>query len=122
MRILVLLATLTLAAPLGAHELAKGPNGGKVVDVAGHHLEFVPSVSEITIYATDEADKPIATEGSKGRAVIQNAGKTSQKDLKPVEPNKFVGKLDAPLIPGAVAVISITFSDGHAAQGRFTVD
>ena len=114
------IAAATVAA--NAHEVAKGPNGGKVVDIAGHHLEFTHTPAELTIYTTDETDKPLATAGGKGRAVIQSAGKTAQLQLAPAEPNKLVAKLDAPLASGAVVVVSTTFSDGHTAQARFTID
>jgi hypothetical protein len=120
--ILVALAIGASAVAANAHEVAKGPNGGKVVDIAGHHLEFTHTPSELTIYATDEADKPIATAGGKGRAVIQSGSKTAQLQLAPAEPNRLIAKLDAPLAKGAIVVVSTTFSDGHTAQARFTVD
>lgn len=113
---------LLAAVPVAAHEIAAGPNGGKVIDVAGHHLELTHAPANVTIYATDESDKPIGTKGSTGRVVIQNAGKMQQASLAPVEPNRLVAKLDAPLGKGAVVVVSVTFGDGHAVQGRFTVD
>ncbi|MDX2264762.1 MAG: hypothetical protein NW215_07300 [Hyphomicrobiales bacterium] len=122
-RMIVIAAALGgLVGAASAHEVAKGPNGGKVADVSGHHLEFVPTSTEVIIYASDEADKPIATAGSKGRIIIQTVGKTIQVQLVPSEPNKLVGKLDAPLSAGTVAVVSTTFADGHGAQARFTVD
>jgi methionine-rich copper-binding protein CopC len=123
-KILAIASALVVSlAAAHAGTTGKGPNGGKVIEVAGHnHIEFVPAAAEVTFYATDGANKPIATAGAKGRVVIQSGGKTVQKDLTPAAPNKLTTPLDAPLVKGAVAVISVTFSDGHAVQGRFTID
>ena len=73
---LVLSAALVLASMAGAyaHESAEGPHGGAVVDVAGHHVEFVPSPTEMTFILTAEADAPIASSGAKMKAIVQDAG------------------------------------------------
>ena len=121
------IATMSLilaVAPLAsasAHETAKGTNGGAVVDAAGHHVEFVPSATELTFYLSGEKDDPIASSGAKMKAITQVAGKTAQLELVPVEPNKLVVKLTAPLASGAKVVMSGTLSDGHSLQARFVV-
>ena len=111
-------APLTSAS---AHETAKGANGGVVVDAAGHHVEFVPSATELTFYLSGEKDDAIASAGAKMKAITQVAGKSAQLELAPVEPNKLVGKLTAPLTSGAKVVMSGTLSDGHSLQARFVV-
>jgi methionine-rich copper-binding protein CopC len=118
---LVLGSALILASVSGAvaHEAAKGPNGGAVADVSGHHVEFVPSATELTFYLTGEADAPIASIGAKVKAIAQDAGKTAQIDLAPVEPNKLVGKLTTPLTKGAKVVVTGVLSDGHSLQAKF---
>ncbi|MFA5950205.1 MAG: hypothetical protein WC807_07970 [Hyphomicrobium sp.] len=120
---LILSASLVLASVTGtvAHESAKGPNGGAVVDVAGHHVEFVPSPTEITFILTAEADAPIGSSGAKMKAIVQDAGKTTQIELTPVEPNKLVGKLAAPLTKGAKVVVTGALSDGHSLQAKFVM-
>lgn len=120
---LVLCCALIFASMSGAsaHETAKGPNGGAVVDVSGHHVEFVPSATEITFYLTGDADAPIASTGAKVKAIAQDAGKTAQIDLAPVEPNKLVGKLAAPLTKGAKVVVTGALSDGHTLQAKFVM-
>lgn len=122
-------STLVVAAVLGlatisganAHETAKGPNGGAVVDVAGHHVEFVPSAGELTFYLTGEKDAPISSAGAKAKAIVQDNGKTAQIDLVAVEPNKLVGKLGAPLSSGAKVVVAGSLADGHGLQARFEI-
>ncbi|HEV2565306.1 MAG TPA: hypothetical protein VGU19_09495 [Microvirga sp.] len=118
-----LILTLALAAaPLGAtaHEMAKGPNGGPVVDSAGHHVEMVAQGSELVLFLTEADDKPLASAGTKNaRAIVQDGGKTATVQLQPAEPNKLVGALPQPLGSGARVVVSATMADGHAVQARF---
>ena len=118
----LLLALAIAAAPLGAiaHEVAKGPNGGPVVDSAGHHVEMLANETELVLFLTGDADKPLASAGTKNaRAIVQDGGKTATVPLQPVEPNKLVGALAAPLSKGARVVVSATMADGHSVQARF---
>ena len=114
-------AALPLAAL--AHEVAKGPNGGPVVDSSGHHVEMVAKGKDLVLYLTEEADKPLASAGAKNaRAIVQDGGKTATVQLAPAEPNKLVGTLAQPLGKGARVVVSATMADGHAVQARFVND
>ena len=114
---------LTLAAwPVMAlaHESAKGPNGGPVVDSAGHHVELVAKGTELVLLLTEADDRPLASAGTKNaRAIVQDGGKTATVQLQPAEPNKLVGALAQPLAPGARIVVSATMADGHTVQARF---
>lgn len=112
---------LALPIAASAHEATKGPNGGVLVDVEGHHVEFVSSSAELTFYLTGEKDAPITSEGSKAKAIVQGNGKTVQIDLAAAEPNKLVGTLNAPLSSGAKVVVTGTLADGHSIQARFVV-
>ncbi len=120
-RSITALTLIGLVSTASAHELAKGPNGGPLVDVAGHHIEMVAKGTELVLILTDAADKPLSSAGTKAaRAIVQDAGKTATVPLSPVEPNKLVGTLAQPLGTGARIVISATLADGHALQARFT--
>lgn len=114
-------ALLLTGSGASGHEASKGPHGGALIDVAGHHVEFIPSSSELTFYLTDESDAPIASSGSALKAIVQDGGKTIQVKLDPAAPNKLIGKIAAPLSAGAKVVISGSLADGHALQGRFVV-
>jgi hypothetical protein len=112
------LAAFPFAAP--AHEVAKGPNGGPVVDSAGHHVELVARGTELVLVLTEADDKPLASAGAKNaRAIVQDAGKTATVPLQPAEPNRLVGTLPQPLGSGARVVVSVTMADGHTVQARF---
>lgn len=114
-------AALPLAAL--AHEVAKGPNGGPVVDSGGHHVEMVSKGTDLTLFLTGEGDKPLASAGTKNaRAIVQDGGRTATVPLQPAEPNRLVGTLSGPLGSGARVVVSATMADGHAVQARFVKD
>lgn len=114
----LMFASVTGAA---AHDEDKGPNGGQVADVAGHHIEFVPSPKELTFYLTDESGKDIASAGTKAKAVVQDAGKTTPLELSAESPNKLTAKLADPLTPGAKVVVTAVMADGHNLQARYVV-
>ncbi|MGA0594301.1 hypothetical protein [Enterovirga sp. CN4-39] len=119
-RLLIASAMALLASGVGAHELAKGPNGGPVVDSGGHHVEMVAKGTELVLFLTEQEDKPLASAGSKNaRAVVQDGGKTATVALQPAAPNKLVGTLAQPLGKGARVVVTATMADGHAVQARF---
>src|SRR5262245_56141648 len=108
--------SVMLVASAGAE--SKGPNGGMVVKADDHPVEFVFNDQEIVFYVGDHDGKPMPTKGMKARAVVQVGGKTSTITLSPAAPNRFVGKLAAPLGPKARVVFSSVF-EGHNLQARF---
>jgi hypothetical protein len=114
-------ALCALAIPALAHDLEKGPNGGQLVDVKGHHVEFTAKPDAIVIYLTGDKDAPIASAGTDARALVQDGGKTTTVALTPAEPNILTGKLDAALTAGAKVVVTGKLSDGHEILARFVV-
>ena len=114
--LMIAAVSLILVTSVGAE--SKGPNGGMMVKVEDHPVEFVFSDQEIVFYVGDHDGKPMSTKGLKARAVVQVGGKTMTINLAPAEPNRFVGKLAAPLGPKARVVFSSVF-DGHNLQARF---
>jgi hypothetical protein len=115
------LGLLVAATLLGSTAFAqtKGPNGGVVTKAEGHPIEFVNSGQEIVFYFSDDDGSPMSMKGVDARAVIQDGGKTTTVTLAAEEPNKMVGKLPAPLNPGARVVVSAKLH-GHSLQARFT--
>ena len=116
--IALLIAVLPFSAAAQASK--KGANGGAVVVMEGHPIEFAAKGQKITFYILeDDAKSPTPTAGTTGRAVIQDAGKITAVELSPAEPNMFVGKLAAPLGSNARVVFSAKVA-GHNLQARFT--
>lgn len=118
-RALLIGLIFALAQPVFAHESTSGPHGGQVVDVKGHHVEFTVKDTAITVYLTDDKDGPIASAAATAKAVIQDAGKSTNISLVPAEPNLLTGTLAAPLSAGAKIVIAGKLADGHEILARF---
>jgi hypothetical protein len=119
-----MLKKIVLAAVLGAGVATcaiaqeKGPNGGQMVDLEGHPIEFVASAEALTFYFSDHDGGPEPTAKASGRAVIQADGKTTIVNLTPAEPNMLVGKLDSPLPAGAKVALTSKIA-GHSMNVRF---
>jgi hypothetical protein len=114
--LIALAAGLALAGSAQAQKV--GPNGGILATADGHPIEFVSKDREIVFFLSDEDGKPLLTAGLTARAIVQDAGKTSNVTLAPATPNKLVGTLAAPLGKGAKVVMSTKVHD-HSLQARF---
>jgi hypothetical protein len=121
-RLFVSLLFAAIAHGAAAQASKKGANGGDVVVMENHPIEFVSKGQEVTFYILDEdAQTPVMTAGSTGRAVIQDGGKTTAVNLSPAEPNRLVGRLQMPLGARARVVFSAKVA-GHNLQARFTTE
>jgi hypothetical protein len=122
MRLAIAMVCAGAACAAAAQGAGKGVNGGEVVVMEGHPIEFVAKGQAITFYILeDDGKSPTPTTGFNGRAVIQDAGKTFAVALSPAEPNMFVGQLAMPLGPKARVVLSAKVP-GHTLQARFTTE
>ena len=121
-RLSIVLLGMGIALGAVAQGAKKGDNGGDVVVMEGHPIEFVAKGQAITFYILeDDGKSPTPTQGFRGRAVIQDGGKTVSVALSPAEPNKFVGQLSMPLGAKARVVFSAKVP-GHTLQARFTTE
>ena len=121
-RLSIVMICAGVACGAAAQGAGKGTNGGEVVVMEGHPIEFVAKGQQITFYVLeDDGKSPTLTQGFSGRAVIQDGGKTVSVALSPAEPNKFVGQLSMPLGSKARVVFSAKVP-GHTLQARFTTD
>jgi hypothetical protein len=119
MHLAIALFGLTVAYGAVAQNANKGENGGDVVVMEGHPIEFVARGQELSFYILEDDGKtPTLTKGFSGRAVIQDAGKTISVALSPAEPNRFFAQLAAPLGAKARVVFSAKVP-GHTLQARF---
>jgi hypothetical protein len=118
---IAMIVVVTAAPDLVAAQTKKGSNGGPVVTSQGHPIEFVRKGLEIVFYVSDDDGSPLSTKELKGRATIQEAGKTVTVPLTPSSPNLMVGKLRAELTPQARVVFSASLH-GHSLTARYTVE
>ena len=121
---LVFVGMLTALIGLSSHagaQTKKGANGGMVVNSQGHPIEFVLKGQELTFYLIDDDGTPLATKGLKGRAVVQDGGKTVTVVLQPAAPNMLVGKAEAQIGAKARVVFSASVP-GHALTARYVTE
>ena len=121
-RLSVVLLAAAMAHGAAAQAPKKGANGGDVVVIEGHPIEFVSKGQQIVFYILEDDGKSLTpTKGFAGRAVIQDGGRTFAVNLSPAEPNLFVGQLPMPLGSKARVVFSAKV-EGHNLQARFTTN
>lgn len=116
---LVLIAVLAAVPDIALAQAKKGKNGGPVVVSQGHPIEFVRRGTDIVFYVSDDDGSPLATRDMRGRATIQDGGKTSTVQLSPSSPNMMVGKLQGELSSQARIVFSASLH-GHSLTARYT--
>jgi hypothetical protein len=104
------LIAMTATAGFGQTQPKKGPNGGMIVTSQGHPIEFVLKGQELVFYVSDDDGSSLSTATMRGRATIQEGGKTTTVPLEPAAPNMMVGKLQAPLGSKARVVFSGTIT------------
>ena len=121
---LVMIAAITALPDFAAaqtKQTKKGSNGGPVVTSQGHPIEFVRKGLEIVFYVSDDDGSPLSTKEMRGRATIQDGGKTVTVPLTPSSPNMMVGKIQAELTPQARVVFSANLH-GHSLTARYTTE
>lgn len=100
----------------------KGPNGGRMADAGNFHVEFLSKGTDVIVHVFDHDNRPVSSAGMTGRLTVQEKGKTRTADLKPEDPNRLTGTLDAPFVAGARVIISLTPKSGKPAQARYTAN
>jgi hypothetical protein len=114
---------IALAATTGLAETQSktGANGGMVVTSDGHPIEFVLKGQELIFYIRDHDGSPLSTKEMRGRATVQDGGKTTTVPLEPATPNMMVGKLQGPLGSKARVVFSAN-AHGHSLTARYVME
>jgi hypothetical protein len=119
--VLALIAAMAAVPGVAAAQATKGSNGGAVAKSDGHSIEFVRSGLDIIFYVSDHDGSPLPTKELKGRATIQDGGKTVTVPLTPATPNLMRGKLQAELSSKAIIVFSGNVH-GHSLTARYTAE
>lgn len=118
----VLIALVMMVSPaLAQHAHHKGPNGGPMEDVAGVHVELVTAGSDIIVYVTDEAGKPVPTSGFSASALITAGTQKGTVKLEPLGSNQLKGGIKAAVAPGSNVVLMIKTTAGKSGQAKFKI-
>ena len=112
-------SALTMALPALGHEMAKGPNGGRVAQAGDYHVELVARSNVIEVFLTDTGDKPVPPAGFKGVAILLVAGKSARIVLEPAGDTRLSGRAASDLPAQPKGVVQITAPNGKTAQARF---
>jgi hypothetical protein len=115
--VIAVVATASFAEP----QPKRGPNGGMVVTSQEHPIEFVVKEQELIFYVSDHDGSSLSTKDMRGRATVQDGGKTTTMPLEPAAPNMMVGKLQAPLGSKARVVFSANLH-GHSLTARYVTE
>lgn len=118
---LTILAVIAAMPDFAAAQTRKGSNGGPIVKSQGHPIEYVRKGLDIVFYVGDDDGSPLPTKDMRGRATIQDGGKTVTVPLSPASPNMMSGKLQAELSPKAIVVFSASLH-GHSLTARYTAE
>jgi hypothetical protein len=117
--IVALTSILLIGLPAAAHEVEKGPNGGRVVEAGAHHVELVVKDNAVNVFMTDASEKPVSINGFKGVAIFIISGKAQRITLEPKEGAHLFGTSPVALPAEPAGVVQITAPDGKTAQGHF---
>lgn len=116
------LAVLLFATPAWAdpHKHgSKGPNGGALEDVAGVHVEFVPSGNGLTFHVLNEDNKPVSTKGYSASVLVVNGQDRETITLTISGENTLKGEAKKPIAPGAAITLMIKTDGGKTGQAKY---
>jgi hypothetical protein len=117
--VLTLALAMLLNNPASAHEPRKGPNGGMVVDAGPYHVELVAQTTEVSLFVSDGAYKPLAATGFKAVAILMLEGKIHRVELTPAEGGRLSGQSPVALPKNPKGAVQLSPPDGKTAQARF---
>lgn len=125
LRYLALAVLMAFATPVIAHtssKFTKGPNGGHIVDAGGgsQHLELVAADGNLTLYVSDQNEKPIETAGGAAEAQVLVSGKNYTVALKPAGSNTMKGTGDFVAKKGMRVILKTKNVGGASHQVRLT--
>ena len=103
----------------GQGHVEKGPNGGPMTEAGEFHVELIAKDAQLEVNVMDHDNKPVATSGFKGVAILSAGGKSLRIVLAPADPAKLVGKAEASLPAQLKGVVQITPSKGKTVQAKF---
>ncbi|TAJ88889.1 hypothetical protein [Reyranella sp.] len=116
---LLLWTGLAFAQHQHNHANMKGPNGGKMQDVAGIHAELIVNDRTITIYAFGEDSKALSTKGYSGSVLIVSGGNRETVQLTPTGETALKGEAKNRLAPDAAITLVIKTDAGKSGQVKF---
>jgi hypothetical protein len=122
-----LLALLLLLAPLDSvlaqHKHDHKPkHGGVIKETGGFVYELKVAPKEITVWVTDESNKPVPTSGSTAKVtLIPDATLRAEVPLEPAGDNRFHATGDFAIKPGSSALLDVSVGGKSIAKLRYVL-
>ncbi len=101
------------------HNHGKGPNGGKMQDVAGVHAELVVSENKLTIYVFSEEMKALATKGYAGSLLLVTGSTRETVQLAPSGETALKGEAKNRIGPDTAITLVLKTAEGKSGQVKF---
>ncbi|WP_428669552.1 hypothetical protein [Reyranella sp.] len=119
-RLMIVLALVLWSGLAGAQHNhgTKGPNGGKMQDVAGVHIELLVSGNALTLNALDEDNKPLSTAGYTASIQISAGSSRETVQLAPAG-SSLKGEARTPPLANATYLLVIRTAAGKSGQAKF---
>jgi hypothetical protein len=96
-----------------------GPNGGKMQDVAGVHIELLVSGTVLTLNALDEDNKPVSTAGYAASIQIVSGSNRETVQFAPSGTASLKGEAKAAPAANATYTLVIKTAAGKSGQAKF---
>ena len=118
----LILSALFFATPAWAQQHShsmKGPNGGTLADVAGVHVEFMPSGNALTFNVLNEDNKPVSTKGYSGSVLVVNGQERETITLTLSGESSLKGEARKSVVPGTAITLMIKTDGGKTGQAKY---
>jgi hypothetical protein len=122
----LLIASLLLVpfdAAMAQHKHDHKPrHGGIIKETGGFVYELKVAPKEITVWVTDESNKPVPTTGSTAKVtLIPDATLRAEVPLEPAGDNRFRATGDFTIKPGSSALLDVTVGGKSVAKLRYVL-
>lgn len=121
MKTLMLVLSLILWSGIASAQhthATQGPNGGKMQDVAGAHVELVVSGTTITLNVLNKENKPTSTMGYSGSIQVSAGASRETIELTP-EGSTLKGEAKTPPPANATYLLVLKTATGRSGQAKF---
>ena len=119
----VWLLLVPFAAALAQHKHDHKPkHGGLIKEESGFVYELKVAPKEITVWVTDESNKPVPTTGSTAKVtLIPDATLRAEVPLEPAGDNRFRATGDFAIKPGSSALLDVSVGGKPIAKLRYVL-
>lgn len=120
---LLLVALIPFGAALAQQKHDHKPRyGGVIQEAAGFVYELKVTRKDITVWVTDESNKPVPTTGSTAKVtLIPDASLRAEVPLEPAGDNRFRATGDFTIKPGSSAVLDVAVGGQPVAKLRYVL-